>query len=472
MKNLRTNLPDWSGMIPLLQGEGSRASALYAALRGLVESGQLQPGAKLPPSRQLSTQLAISRGAVVAAFDQLVADGFAEATVGSGTYVAQAVPRPRRQPMTPMFEPEVLPFRPGRMGSAMMDETAFAILRRLIAKDLRRPASRSLHYSDPRGSDELREEVANYLRTARGVRLHADQVMITSGSQQALDFVLRALLSPGDTVWMEDPGYPAVVALLRGNGFKIASIPVDSEGLTVSVGRTLAPRAKAVYVTPSHQYPLGVTMTMTRRLALLEWARSTSAWIIEDDYDSEFRYAGPPLTSLQGMDDADRVIYLGTFSKALFPGLRMGYVVLPAAIMEGVIALRERTDRYPQTLAEGALAAFLRDGHFANHLRRARKRARKSRDALIAGLSEGPIKASSPAQGLHLVAQAPPHLSEERAARLANEAGLIARPLSRMYLASKPQIGLLIGFSAFSPDDFYRASWAFSRLAAREHRRR
>jgi GntR family transcriptional regulator/MocR family aminotransferase len=271
---------------------------------------------------------------------------------------------------------------------------------------------------------------------------------------------------------MEDPGYPAVVALMRGNGLKIAPVPVDAEGLTVSVGRTLAPRAKAVYVTPSHQYPLGVTMTMMRRLALLDWARSSSAWIIEDDYDSEFRYAGPPLTSLQGMDGADRVIYLGTFSKALFPGLRMGYVVLPAAIMERVIALRERTDRYPQTLAEGALAAFLRDGHFANHLRRARKRARKSRDALVAGLSEGPIKATSPAQGLHLVAQVPRRLSEGRAVQLATEAGLSARPLSGMYLATKPQLGLLIGFSAFSPDDFYRASRAFSLLATREHRRR
>ena len=459
-------------MIPLLQGEGSRATALYAALRGLVESGQLQPGAKLPPSRQLASQLSISRGAVVAAFDQLVSDGFAEAAVGSGTFVAQAVPRPRQQSLKPTFEPDVLPFQPGRMGSAMMDEAAFAILRRLIAKDLRQPALRGLHYSDPRGSEELREEIANYLRTARGVRLHANQVMVTSGSQQALDFVLRALLSPGDAVWMEDPGYPAVVALMRGNGLKIAPVPVDAEGLTVSVGRTLAPRAKAVYVTPSHQYPLGVAMAMTRRLALLDWARSSSAWIIEDDYDSEFRYAGPPLTSLQGMDGADRVIYLGTFSKALFPGLRTGYVVLPAAIMERVIALRERTDRYPQTLAEGALAAFLREGHFASHLRRARKRARNSRDALVAGLSVGPVKATSPAQGLHLVAQAPRRLSEGRAVQLAHEAGLSLRPLSAMYLATKPKSGLLIGFSAFSPDDFYSASRAFSHLATRELRRR
>ena len=472
MRKSRANLPDWSGMIPLLQGEGSRASALYAAMRGLVESGQLQPGAKLPPSRQLATQLSISRGAVVAAFDQLVAEGFAEAMVGSGTFVAPAVPRPSGQPRKPTFEPDLLPFRPGRMGSAMMDAAAFATLRRLIAKDLRQPALRGLHYSDPRGSEELREEIASYLRSARGVRLHADQVMITSGSQQALDFVLRALLAPGDAVWMEDPGYPAVVALMRGNGLKISPVPVDAEGLAVTIGRTLAPRAKAVYVTPSHQYPLGVTMTMPRRLSLLDWARSSSAWIIEDDYDSEFRYAGPPLTSLQGMDGADRVIYLGTFSKALFPGLRVGYVVLPTAIMEHVIALRERTDRYPQTLAEGALAAFLRDGHFASHLRRARKRARKSRDALVSGLSEGPIKANSPAQGLHLVAQVPRRLSEGRAVQLAAEAGLNARPLSGMYLAAKPEPGLLIGFSAFSPDDFYRVSRAFSRLAAREQGRR
>jgi GntR family transcriptional regulator/MocR family aminotransferase len=432
----------------------------------------LQPGAKLPPSRELAGQLSVSRGAVVVAFEQLVADGFAEARVGSGTFVARAVPRVSGQAARPTFTPHVASISPGRMGSAMMDETAFATLRRLIARDLRRPPLRWLHYADPRGSADLREEIASYLRSARGVRLHADQVMLTSGSQQALDFVVRALLETGDTVWMEDPGYPAVVALLRGNAVEIAAVPVDEEGLDVGAGRSLAPRAKAVYVTPSHQYPLGVTMSMTRRLALLEWAKASSAWIIEDDYDSEFRYAGPPLTSLQGMDDAGRVIYLGTFSKALFPGLRMGYVVLPAPIMERVITLRERTDRYPQTLAEGALAAFLREGHFATHLRRARKRAKASRDALIADLTEGPVTATSPAQGLHLVAQVPKRLSETRAVRLASEAGLCARPLSSMYLSRRPKPGLQIGFSAFSQDDFSRVSRSFSRLVAHELRRR
>jgi GntR family transcriptional regulator/MocR family aminotransferase len=472
MANSQTNLPDWSGMIPLLHGEGPRGAALYAALRGLVEGGRLRPGAKLPPSRQLAAQLSISRGAVVAAFDQLVAEGFAEASVGSGTFVAQVVPRLNGQVARPAFKPDVLPIRPGRMGSAMIDEVAFTTLRRLIAKDLRRPPLQNMHYSDPRGSADLREEIASYLRSARGVRLHSDQLMITSGSQQALEFVLRALLSPGDAVWMEDPGYFAVVALIRGNGLTIAPVPVDEEGLDPSAGKLLAPRAKAVYVTPSHQYPLGVTMTMRRRLALLEWAKSSAAWIFEDDYDSEFRYAGPPLTSLQGMDGDGRVVYFGTFSKALFPGLRTGYVVLPEAIMERVIALRERTDRYPQTLVEGALATFLREGHFASHLRRARKRARASRDALIASLGNGPLTATSPEQGLHLVALFPRRLSEVRALQLAEKARLCARSLSDMYLAAKPQSGLLIGFSAFSPDDFSRAGLRLSTLVHHELRRR
>ena len=455
-------------MIPLLHKEGARQAALYAALRQLVESGQLQPGEKLPPSRQLSAQLSISRGAIVAAFDQLVSDGFAEAKIGSGTFVAEAIPHPRKQSRKPSFAPDILPVMPGRMGSAMIDGTAFSMLRRLIGKDLRQPAPLGLHYSDPRGSHSLREQIANYLRSARGVRLHAEQVMLTSGSRQALDFVLRSLLSPGDTVCIEDPGYPAAVALIRGNGLKIMPIPVDAEGLSVSVGRASAPRARAIYVTPSHQYPLGVTMTMKRRLALLEWAEAASAWVIEDDYDSEFRYTGPPVTSLQGMDSADRVIYLGTFSKALFPGLRMGYVVLPEAAIDRVIALRERTDCYPQTLAEGALTRFLRDGHFASHLRRARKRAQSTRDALIAGLGTGPIRTASPAQGLHLVAQIPNSLSETHAVYLASQAGLYVRPLSGMYLASKVQRGLLIGFSGFSPEDFSRTSRTFSRLVSEE----
>jgi GntR family transcriptional regulator/MocR family aminotransferase len=356
------------------------------------------------------------------------------------------------------------------MGSATVDEATFATFRRLLAKDLRRPAATNFHYSDPRGSLALREAIASYLRSARGVRLHAEQVMLTSGSQQALDIVLRATLKPGDTIWMEDPGYPPALALMRGNGLDVVPVPVDGKGFDTSLAKVIAPRAKAAFVTPSHQYPLGVAMSMERRLAMLAWAKSSAAWIIEDDYDSEFRYTGPLLASLQGMDGAGRVIYIGTLSKALFPGLRTGYIVLPEAILDKVIALREMIDRNPPTLAAGALTAFLTEGHFAAHIRRARKRAMMSRDALVAGLAKGPIRAAAPEQGLHLIATLPEGLTESHALQLADKAGLYARRLSAMYIAAKPHCGLLIGFSGFAPQDFNRVADRLSKLATQERR--
>jgi GntR family transcriptional regulator/MocR family aminotransferase len=471
MQKNRTNLADWSAVIPVLRNEPPSRNTLYKALRRLIEEGTLPSGSKLPPSRLLASQLNVARGAVVAAFDQLIADGFASARVGSGTYVAQAVPhvmmRAENRATSKLFD---LPIIPGRMGSATVDATTFAAFRRLLVRDLRRPAAAHFHYSDPRGSLALRNAVARYLRSARGVRLHADQVMLTSGSQQALDLVLRALLTPGDTVWIEDPCYPPALELMRSNGLEVAPVPVDEEGFDTSRASRIAKHAKAVFVTPSHQYPLGVAMSMRRRLALLAWAKSSAAWIIEDDYDSEFRYAGPPLASLQGMDDAERVIYIGTLSKALFPGLRTGYVVLPDAILDQMVAFRERIDRNPPTLAEGALTAFLDDGYFAAHIRRARKRAMKARDALLAGLARGPIHATAPEQGLHLIARPPKDLSEGRALRLAAEAGLYARRLSSMYIDARPRPGLVIGFSGFAPLDFNRVAQKFSKLATHDCR--
>lgn len=452
MPDHQTNSADWSGLTPILPPDGPRARALYTALRGLIEAGTLPPGAKLPPTRDLAARFSVSRGAAVAAYEQLLAEGFAQARVGAGTYVAAHVPRLGALPAAPRL-PEMPRYDlPGAIGTAFDDERTRRQLRACLNRHLLPPGGAHLRYADPRGSTDLRAEVASYLRTARGVRCTADQIILTGGTQQALDLILRAVLSPGDAVWFEDPGYPSARVALEGAGMRLVPVPVDAEGLDVAAGITAAPQARAAYVTPSHQYPMGVVMTMPRRLALIDWAKVAGAWIIEDDYDSEFRYAGAPLTALQGLDDGGRVIYIGTFAKALFPGLRLGYLVLPPDLLAPVAQARARIDRSPPTLAEAAVAEFLRAGHFAAHLRRNRRRAEASRDAMVQALGALGMAVSPPEQGLHLIAPLPDGTDDRALIGPLAERGLAARPLSALYLGPGARPGLVMGFSGFSPE--------------------
>ena len=471
MQKDRTNAPDWSALIPVLPTGGPRRRALYAELRRLIEAGTLPPGTKLPPTRDLAARLGLARGAAVAAFEMLVADGFAEARVGAGTHVAAAVPRlgPAPPPPPQTARPGQWadgPVLPGMLGVAIEDRRSLAILRGLLQNRLARMDPRFfLAYGDPQGDADLRRAVADYLRLARGVRCHAGQVVLTTGTQQGLYHVATALLPRGGTVWIEDPGYHRAAAALTAAGLRLAGVPVDAEGLDPAAGIDRAPTAVAAYVTPSHQFPLGVTLTMPRRLALIDWARRADALILEDDYDSEFRYAGTPLTALQGIDDHGRVIYLGTFSKVIAPGLRLGYVVVPERLLDPLIALRERLDRPPSTLATAALAEFIEAGHFSAHLRRARRTARAARDTLVAGLRTGPVAVDAPDQGLHLIARLPglPHLADAELAGIARAAGLGGRRLSTLYRDSPPEQGLVLGFSGFPLEALRQAAETFAR---------
>ncbi|WP_334176510.1 PLP-dependent aminotransferase family protein [Pseudoxanthobacter sp.] len=463
----KTN-PDWTTLIPVTPGSGPRPQALYRALRTLIETGRLAPGDRLPATRHLAGALGLSRGAAVAAFEMLVADGFAEARTGAGTFVATAVPALAPRPAAPpagagAAEPLLLP---GTLGVSTPDEQTMALFRRLLNRHLHRPPASFFGYCDARGSADLRAAIADYLAGARGVRCTAEQIVLTSGSQQGLDLIIRTAFRPGDAVWTEDPCYPMARAAFGGAGLVLTGVPVDDEGLDVAAGRRLCPAARAVCVTPSHQFPLGVAMTMRRRLALVAWARETDGWIIEDDYDSEFRYAGAPLTALQGIDDAGRVIYLGSFSKVLFPGLRMGYAVVPEALMAPLMALRARTDRSPSALAEAPLAAFLRQGHLARHLRRARRAARLGRDALVEGLRQGGLAAVAPDQGLHLICPLPPDSDDVALARTARQHGIGAAALSPMFVTAAPRRGLVIGFSGFPAAALHDAGLRLGRLAA------
>ncbi|TCZ55948.1 MocR-like pyridoxine biosynthesis transcription factor PdxR [Roseicella aquatilis] len=439
---------------------------LYLGLRGAILAGALPPGARLPPSRGLALQMGVARNTVVAAYEQLLAEGFIEGRVGAGSFVSRDLPEsPEAPPPTPppaippraapdAPAPDELSTRPCNTGRTGWDDRSQRVWRSLTLRRLAVPDPAIFGYGDPQGSRALREAIARYLRAARAVRCDPDQVMVTAGAQQAISLVLRVLLRPGDAVWVEDPCYPALRAALAAAGARLVPVPVDAQGMEVAAGIAAAPAARLAYVTPSSQYPLGVVLSMARRLELLAWARRAGAWLLEDDYDSEFRYAGRPLASLQGIDEAGRVIYVGTFSKVLFPGLRLGYAVLPPELLEPVRAARLLTDWHPAALAEGVVTDFLEEGHFAQHLRRMRLQYRAARDALVAALREHlpeALEADPPDQGLKLVARLRGGRGDVAVAEAAAARGVVARPVSPMFLAAPPVQGLMLGFSGHAP---------------------
>jgi len=297
---------------------------------------------------------------------------------------------------------------------------------------------------------ELRASICEYLRAARSVHCDPAQVVITAGTQQAIDLAIRVLLKVGDDVWVEDPGYPLTRAQLLLAKVRPHAVPVDAEGLKVDAGRRTAPRARAVFVTPSHQFPTGVPLSMARRLELLAWARKSGAFIVEDDYTSEFRYSGPPLASLQGLDGGEQVIYVGTLNKALFPGLRIGYAVVPHPLLSAFVSARYLIDRQPPTLQQAVVAEFMQQGHFAAHIRRMRQLYREQRDALAETLIRRAtdwLDVAVPDQGMHLVAYLREGFSDIAVEAMAERAGVVVRAISRFYHAVRPRPGLMLGFS-------------------------
>ena len=433
---------------------GSQSSRVHAGLRAAILDGRLAAGLRLPSSRLLAEQLGVRRNAVVVAYELLLSDGLAEARVGDGTYVAAQVPRGAAVPdpvAAPDGVPKGAPFAVGRT-------TADPILLRRFARALRdrvwHADEAELGYGDPRGSEALRRAIAEHLAAARGIACDPSRILITSGTQQGLRLCAEALLRRGDEVWMEDPGYVTARRTLAALGATLVPVPVDAAGVDVAAGRQRAPGARLAYVTPSHQFPTGVTMSMARRLALLDWARAEEAWVMEDDYDSEFRFAGPPLTALAGIDGAGRVIYLGTFSKTLFPGLRIGFVVVPATLMDRVMAVRAVSDRFPSPIMGGALAEVMEGGDFAAHLRRMRTQYRLARDLVAEelALACGPILSfERPDHGLHLLATLPEGLPPGTARRIQAEAGVEGWLLSDLRLRPEGPDGFVIGYSGHAP---------------------
>jgi GntR family transcriptional regulator / MocR family aminotransferase len=451
---------------------------LYYRLRDAILTRRLVPGVRLPPTRALATELGVSRNTVVTAYEQLLAEGYIEGKVGSGTYVSRALPdeilQLRAKNHLPIRAKSAMAAvlskrgtsiastpaeqwqdsgrpRAFRPGVPAVDEFPLEAWRRLANKRWRTLPRAELAYGKPEGYLPLRQAIAAYLGAARGVRCEPEQVIVVTGSQQALDLTARLLLDPGDLAWIEEPGYRGARGAFLAAGARLVPVPVDAEGLRVEVGAAKGTPARLAYVTPSHQYPLGVTMSLARRLKLLEWAAHSKAWIVEDDYDSEYRFRGRPLTALQGLDTANRVIYIGTFSKVLFPALRLGYLVVPPGLVDAFVAARALTDRQAPVLEQAVLADFIAEGYFARHLRRMRALYAERRAALVDAIAQkldGMLEVTSEPAGLHVLARLPKGMDDRAIARRAAAHHVEAPALSEYALTRLARGGLVLGYAA------------------------
>lgn len=491
-----------SGILPVITVDRRSAQSLqrqiYDSCRSAILEARLRPGQRLPSSRVLAAETGVSRFPVLNAYAQLVAEGYVESRVGAGTVVSASLPEhsitsgPARAKSAPAHpgprhiasRSKLLPtaiklpwlshFGAFRVGQVAFDKFPRQIWSSLVARRCRADNPKSVHYGDLMGSPALRRAVANYLRTARSVRCEAEQVLIVNGSQQALELAARALLNPGDRVWVEEPSYPLARNVFTLNGCHLVPVPVDAEGLNVAAGIRKFRKARAAFVTPSHQFPLGVTMSASRRLQLVEWAQSAGAWVIEDDYDSEYRYESLPIASLQGLDPNARVIYIGTFSKVLFPALRMGYIVVPPDLIGPFFTVRRVMDLGMPTFFQEVLADFIDEGHFARHIRRTRLVYAQLRRELVEtldktfGASLAPVGSEA---GMHIAVMLPNGFRDEEIAERAARHHLSVWPLSRMYLG-KPRQGFILGFGGVTRKEIPHAVGKLRDLLASPSKRK
>jgi GntR family transcriptional regulator/MocR family aminotransferase len=450
---------------------------LYEWFRRSIIEGRLRPGQRVPSTRGLATELGISRIPVLGAFEQLLAEGYLEAFVGAGTCVARSIPdeglraaaagtRARGQEPGERRALRRVSRRGARVTQASphpwtsilgpfratlpaLDAFPAEVWGKIVARHARRPPPSMMAYGDAKGYLPLREAIAEYLGVARAVQCDASQVLVTTGSQLALQLAAQVLLDPGDRVWVEEPGYPGARLAFAAAGARLVPVSVDPDGLDVSPHIRRGGAVRAAYITPSHQYPMGMTMSAARRIALLNWAARSGMWIIEDDYDSEYRFESRPVASLQGQDEDGRVLYIGTFSKVLFPSLRLGYMVVPRDLVSAFAAMRDATDIFSSVLYQAAMTDFIREGHFARHLRRMRMLYMERREALAGAIRAqmgDVLEVVGTEAGMHFVALLPPGTDDVAIAMEAARRGVSVIPLSSCYLRPPSRGGLILGF--------------------------
>jgi GntR family transcriptional regulator / MocR family aminotransferase len=493
-----------ASFLPPIALDSSRKIPMYRQLyewfQQAILAGKLRPGQRVPSTRSLAAELKVSRIPVSSAYDQLRAESYFETFVGAGTCVARSIPddavqpaigkvpgtsRPitnrkalrkvsRRVPLMRLpaqtWSNKLVAFR---VSLPALEHFPTRVWSQLVNRHSRKPTRQLMAYGDAKGYAPLRDAIAEYLGAARAVRCQPSQVLVTTGSQQGIQLSAQVLLDADDRVWIEEPGYPGARQALTMAGAKLVPVPVDHEGLDVAEGIRRARRARAVYITPSHQYPMGVTMTATRRMLLLHWAMRTGAWIIEDDYDSEYRLGGRPIASLQGLDTDARVIYIGTFSKVMFPALRLGYVVVPKDLTEAFSSARDATDQFSSTLYQAAMTDFIREGHFARHIRRMRMLYLQRRTALVEAIQKRMgdyLEIIGTEAGMHLVTLLPPGISDVAISRRATEMGISAMPLSSCYREPPVRGGLILGYGGTDASQIHEGMRKLAMCMAPEQR--
>jgi GntR family transcriptional regulator / MocR family aminotransferase len=453
-----------------LVGRKDLTGEIYRQLRRAILDGRLPQGSRLPATRELARRLNVSRTTVTVAYDRLTGEGFITSRVGAGTFVGDDVAgpagtaRPGRGALRPrpLWDAVVVPTvfdKPPRFDfrTGIPDATLFPYQswRRLLVRQLRPAAVGLGAYGDPAGHPGLRQAIARHIGLARGVQAGAEEVVVTNGTQQAVDVVARVLLAPGDRVAVESPGYGPPRRLMASLGAEVLGVPVDDQGLVVEA---IPPRTRLVYVTPSHQFPLGMAMSLPRRLALLAWAERHDAAVVEDDYDSEFRYGGRPIEPLQTLDGSGRVIYVGSFSKTLLPTLRLGFLVVPASLVAAVRRAKFLADWHTSLPTQAALADFIDQGYFARHLRKMRATYQQRHQQIVESLDDrfaDHLKPVPSAAGLHVAATAPASTPEELRAVLgrASAGGVEVQPLSMFDVGQPSQPGIVLGYGAIPTAD-------------------
>jgi GntR family transcriptional regulator/MocR family aminotransferase len=484
-------------MLPLRDSKTPAYRWLYAVVRGEILDGRLRPGTRLPATRDLAERYGLSRGTIVSAFEQLRSEGYVEGSVGSGTYVSKVLPdemlqvarkagaqsEPQRKQrrkisdygkrveLFPSYE--MRPSRAFRANVPALELFPTNLWAQITARRYRRASASFLLGCEPLGYFALREAVADYLRTSRGVNCVAEQIAIVSGVQEALDLTARLFLNPGDRVCMENPGFPGAAMAFEAVGAKVSAVRVDAEGMKLPGAGLRATRL--VYITPGHQFPLGITMSLTRRLELLKWAQNSGALIFEDDYDSEFRYSGRPVPALQGLDRNGLVLFAGSFSKVLFPSLRLGYLVIPADLVNLFSAMISLTTRHAALPEQAVLCDFMSEGHFGRHLRRMREVYAERLSALLEGAREklaGLLEISEIEAGLQTVGWLCEGIDAESATRGAAGRGVEIFPLNRYSRGRVAREGLQLGFAAVDEREIRRGVQELAIAVEEELRRK